>query len=99
VADPSDLVIGCALDGEVLQTGRASQMIFTVPELVAHLSSTVTLLPGDIIFTGTPSGVGQARTPQRFLKPGETLVSTIEGVVDRCWFDVAGIVQLGQTAP
>lgn len=80
LADPSDLVIGCALDGEVLQNARTSQMIFTVPQLVAHLSSVVTLLPGDIIFTGTPSGVGQTRTPQRFLKPGETLISTIEGV-------------------
>jgi 2-keto-4-pentenoate hydratase/2-oxohepta-3-ene-1,7-dioic acid hydratase in catechol pathway len=78
--DPDDLVIECALGGEVLQKGRTSQMIFNVPQLVAHLSSVVTLLPGDIIFTGTPSGVGQARTPQRFLTPGGTLLSTIEGV-------------------
>ena len=78
--DPSDLVIGCELDGEVLQKGRTSQMIFDVPRLIAHLSSVVTLRPGDLIFTGTPSGVGQARTPQRFLRPGERLVSTIEGV-------------------
>jgi 2,4-diketo-3-deoxy-L-fuconate hydrolase len=78
--DPNDLVIGCELDGEILQKGRTSQMIFNVPRLIAHLSSVVTLLPGDIIFTGTPSGVGQARTPQRFLKPGRTLVSSIQGV-------------------
>ncbi|MGW0173980.1 fumarylacetoacetate hydrolase family protein [Rhodococcus sp. NPDC003322] len=79
--DRDNLEIGCALDdGEVLQKGRTSEMIFTIPELVAHLSSVCPLLPGDVIFTGTPDGVGMARTPQRFLAPGQTLVSWIEGV-------------------
>ena len=55
-------------------------MIFSVPELVARLSAVTPLLPGDVIFTGTPAGVGQARRPQRFLKPGETVTSTIEGL-------------------
>ena len=64
----------------MLQKGRTSEMIFTIPELVAHLSSVCPLLPGDVIFTGTPDGVGMARTPQRFLAPGQTLVSWIEGV-------------------
>ncbi|MBB4928606.1 fumarylacetoacetate hydrolase family protein [Kitasatospora kifunensis] len=79
-ADPDDLALSCALDGEVLQDGRTKDLIFSVPELVARLSAVVPLLPGDIIFTGTPSGVGMGRDPQRYLKPGGTLVSTVEGI-------------------
>ena len=80
LADRDDLAIWCELDGETMQDARTSQMILNVPQLVAHLSSVLTLLPGDIIFTGTPSGVGQARDPQRFITPGCTLVSGIEGL-------------------
>lgn len=78
--NPDDLEIGCSLDGEEVQKGRTSELIFSVPALIQGLSQTVTLLPGDIIFTGTPSGVGLGRTPQRFIQPGETLVSRIEGI-------------------
>lgn len=78
--DPSDLRISCALDGETMQDSRTSRMIYDIPELIVRLSAVVTLLPGDIIFTGTPSGVGNARSPKRFIRPGETLVSRIEGV-------------------
>ena len=78
--DPADLAISCALDGEVLQDSRTSRMIYDLPELVARLSAVVTLLPGDLIFTGTPAGIGNARTPKRFLRAGETLVSSIEGI-------------------
>jgi 2-keto-4-pentenoate hydratase/2-oxohepta-3-ene-1,7-dioic acid hydratase in catechol pathway len=78
--DPSDLAISCALDGEVLQDSRTSNMIYDIPELIARLSAVVSLLPGDLIFTGTPSGIGNARTPKQFLHEGETLVSTIEGI-------------------
>lgn len=81
LADKDNLAIGCALDGEVLQDGRTSDLIFPVPELVSRLSQTLTLYPGDLIFTGTPKGVGAGRSPQRFLVPG-TLVSTIEGIGD-----------------
>jgi 2-keto-4-pentenoate hydratase/2-oxohepta-3-ene-1,7-dioic acid hydratase in catechol pathway len=80
--NPDDLEIGCSLDGEEVQKGRTSELIFSVPALIQGLSQTVTLLPGDIIFTGTPSGVGLGRTPQRFIQPGETLVSRIEGIGD-----------------
>lgn len=80
LADPGDLALSCALDGEVLQDSRTSRMIYDVPELVSRLSAVVTLLPGDLIFTGTPAGIGNARTPKRFLRAGETLVSTIEGI-------------------
>jgi 2-keto-4-pentenoate hydratase/2-oxohepta-3-ene-1,7-dioic acid hydratase in catechol pathway len=75
-----DLALRCDVDGDVRQDGRTSQMIFSVPELVARLSAICPLLPGDLIFTGTPSGVGMGRKPQLFLKPGEVLTSTIEGI-------------------
>lgn len=80
VGDPNDLELGCKLDEEVLQLGRTRDLIFTVPELVARLSAICPLLPGDIIFTGTPSGVGVARDPKRFLPPGGVLTSHIEGL-------------------
>ncbi|MDJ0396405.1 fumarylacetoacetate hydrolase family protein [Rhodococcus sp. G-MC3] len=76
-----DLEIGCALsETEVLQRGRTSNLIFTIPQLIAHLSVVCPLLPGDLIFTGTPAGVGGARNPKKFLRPGEVLTSWIEGV-------------------
>ncbi|MGW2937719.1 fumarylacetoacetate hydrolase family protein [Streptomyces sp. NPDC001156] len=80
-ADPDDLEVGCMLEGgEILQKSRTSNMIFDIPELVARLSAVCTLLPGDLIFTGTPAGVGGARNPQRFLAPGDVLVTWIEGI-------------------
>lgn len=78
--NPDDLGLGCMIDGEDVQKGRTSELIFPVAKLVAQLSHTVTLYPGDVIFTGTPSGVGVGRKPQRFLQPGETLDSWIEGI-------------------
>jgi len=78
--DPNDLELGCAIDGEQVQLGRTRDMIFSVPALVSKLSAAIALLPGDVIFTGTPSGVGVGRSPQRFLQAGEELVSHIEGI-------------------
>jgi 2,4-didehydro-3-deoxy-L-rhamnonate hydrolase len=78
--DRDDLRLRCSVDGRVLQDGRTRDMIFSVPELVARISAVCPLLPGDLIFTGTPSGVGMGRQPQEFLRPGTTLVSVIEGV-------------------
>ena len=78
--DPDDLAISCTLNGETVQSGRTSELIFGVPALVEQLSGIVTLLPGDLIFTGTPSGIGAGRTPPRFLAPGDELVSTVTGV-------------------
>jgi 2,4-didehydro-3-deoxy-L-rhamnonate hydrolase len=80
VDNPEDLELGCSLNGEVLQQGCTSQMIFGVGELIARISAVCPLLPGDVIFTGTPSGVGGARTPARYLPPGSTLTSYIAGV-------------------
>lgn len=75
--NPDDLTLGCILNGEEVQKGRTRDMIFPVPELIARLSAVVTLLPGDLIFTGTPAGVGLGRKPPRFLSPGDVLVSHI----------------------
>ena len=77
---PDDLGLGCDINGEEVQKGRTSDMIFSIPELVAYLSGIVTLLPGDLIFTGTPPGVGMGRTPPRFLQEGDRLHSWIEGI-------------------
>lgn len=80
VPDRDDLSIGCTLNGEDMQKGRSSELIFSVPALVAYLSGKLPLLPGDLIFTGTPAGVGLARSPQRFLEDGDELITTIEGI-------------------
>lgn len=80
-ANRDDLRISCSLNGETLQDGRTGDLIFDIPELVARLSQAVTLYPGDIIFTGTPAGVGHGRDPKRYLVPG-TLVSSVEGIGD-----------------
>lgn len=80
LADPDDILLRCELDGEVVQESSTSDLIFSVPELVARLSRVVELLPGDLIFTGTPSGVGMGRDPQRFLRPGQTLVTSAKQV-------------------
>lgn len=79
-ADPGDLALGCDVDGESMQDGRTSAMIFSVPSIIAELSAVVPLLPGDVIFTGTPGGVGGARTPPRFLQAGQVLNSWVEGI-------------------
>ena len=79
-ADPNDLELGCAINGEQVQLGRTRDLIFSVPALVAKLSASMSLLPGDVIFTGTPSGVGLGRTPQRWLVDGDVLTSHIEGI-------------------
>lgn len=78
--DRDDLRLTCSLDGEVVQDGRTADLLVPVPRLVAELSRVVTLYPGDLVFTGTPDGVGLGRSPQRFIRPGEVLVSTIEGI-------------------
>jgi 2-keto-4-pentenoate hydratase/2-oxohepta-3-ene-1,7-dioic acid hydratase in catechol pathway len=75
-----DLGFESFLDGEPLQHGRTSDMIFPIDDLVARLSAACRLLPGDLIFTGTPAGVGNRRTPPQFLRAGQTLTSRLEGV-------------------
>jgi 2-keto-4-pentenoate hydratase/2-oxohepta-3-ene-1,7-dioic acid hydratase in catechol pathway len=77
---PDDLALGCSIDGEVVQDARTDDLVYGVPRLVAELSAILPLLPGDVIFTGTPAGVGMGRKPPRFLKDGEVLESWIEGI-------------------
>ena len=82
-----DLALRCEVDGEVMQEGRTSDLLFGPEELVAYISTIVTLDPTDLIATGTPSGVGFGRSPQVFLKPGHVVRTTIEHIgelVNRC---------------
>lgn len=78
--DCNDLELGSRIGDEILQFGRTGDQLFGIATLVSYLSRQLTLFPGDIIFTGTPSGVGQSRTPPRFLRPGQTLTSWVEGI-------------------
>jgi 2-keto-4-pentenoate hydratase/2-oxohepta-3-ene-1,7-dioic acid hydratase in catechol pathway len=80
LADADDLALGCSVDGETVQDARTSDLIFSVPRLVAELSAVLPLLPGDVVFTGTPAGVGFTRRPPRTLQPGQVLESWIEGI-------------------
>src|SRR5215469_1021488 len=80
VADPHQLAIGLTIDGEQLQNSNTRELVFKIPELIEHLSSITPLLPGDIVSTGTPPGVGLGRNPKRWLKPGETVTVTVEGL-------------------
>jgi acylpyruvate hydrolase len=82
IPDPQKLELRTTVNGEVLQQASTADMIFTVRQLIAYLSQTMTLLPGDVIATGTPSGIGAARTPPRFLRPGDTVVISIDGVTE-----------------
>ncbi len=78
--NPDDLALSCSVDGEKMQDSRTSDLIYGLPRLVAELSAVLPLLPGDVIFTGTPAGVGFARQPPRFLARGQVLESWIEGI-------------------
>ena len=80
VADPHDLGIRLRLNGETMQDSNTGQLIFRVDEVIAYLSQIVTLEPGDLIFTGTPPGVGMARKPPVWLKPGDVVEVEIDGL-------------------
>jgi acylpyruvate hydrolase len=78
--DVTDLAISSRLNGEVMQSARTSQMLVDVPSAVEFFSSFTRLVPGDVIATGTPGGVGFARTPPVWLRPGDVIEVTVEGV-------------------
>lgn len=80
IPDPGNLRIQFRLNGKTLQDSSTSQLIFSVPKLVAYLSGVVTLCPGDVIYTGTPPGVGAARKPPIYLQPGDEAEVEIEGI-------------------
>jgi 2-keto-4-pentenoate hydratase/2-oxohepta-3-ene-1,7-dioic acid hydratase in catechol pathway len=76
-SDPDDLWLQCELSGELMQKSHTANMIFSIPQIVAHLSSVLELWPGDLIFTGTPSGIGWTRTPRRLITAADELVTTV----------------------
>lgn len=80
IPDPQALGVTCTLNGERVQTGHTSDMIFGVAELIAFLSRDTTLLPGTLIITGTPPGVGMARNPPRYLADGDQVTVEIQGI-------------------
>jgi 2-keto-4-pentenoate hydratase/2-oxohepta-3-ene-1,7-dioic acid hydratase in catechol pathway len=80
MVDPSDLRLSCRVNGVVKQDASTAQLYFKIPRIIAELSMGLTLEPGDIIATGTPAGVGHARTPPEFMKPGDILESEITGL-------------------
>jgi 2-keto-4-pentenoate hydratase/2-oxohepta-3-ene-1,7-dioic acid hydratase in catechol pathway len=85
IPDPQKLDLSLDLNGERMQTGNTSTMIFPVAVLLSYISKYMTLLPGDVITTGTPPGVGMARDPRVFLKPGDEMVLRVEGLGEqRC---------------
>lgn len=88
-----DQQIGCSVDGEVVQASTTAELVFDAPTLVSYLSTVLTLLPGDVIATGTPGGVGAGRTPPRFLADGQLVETTISGLGvlrNRCRLDRPG---------
>lgn len=80
VADPQALALSLSLNGEVMQSSGTHDMIFSVAEIISYMSRFMRLQPGDIIATGTPEGVGMGRDPQRFLRPGDVMELTVEGL-------------------
>lgn len=75
-----DLLIGCTVNGEVRQNSSTNDLVFDISQLVAYLSTICELYSGDLIFTGTPSGVGHGRKPPVYLRPGDVIVTSLEGV-------------------
>jgi acylpyruvate hydrolase len=93
VGDAADLEIRCEVDGAVMQQSRTSDLLFGPADIAAYASQIITLQPGDLLLTGTPGGVGDARTPPVYLQPGQTLRSVVEGVgecVNQCVAEKAG---------
>ncbi|MEX1166187.1 MAG: fumarylacetoacetate hydrolase family protein [Hydrogenophaga sp.] len=80
IAPGRELKLAVRLNGEVVQNSHTGLMIFSIPKLIAYASTIFTLVPGDVIITGTPAGVGWSRKPQRFMKPGDVCEVEIEGI-------------------
>ena len=80
IPDPHDLAVSCEVSGEVLQSSTTSAMVFRIPVIIEYLTRVFTLEPGDVVATGTPHGVGMARTPPRWLRSGDVVRCTVEGV-------------------
>ena len=78
--DPNDLRLGCSIDGEVVQSGTTAGLIFSISRSISELSRVLVLRPGDLVFTGTPDGVGMGLTPPRYLRSGEVLETWVDGI-------------------
>jgi 2-keto-4-pentenoate hydratase/2-oxohepta-3-ene-1,7-dioic acid hydratase in catechol pathway len=89
IRDPQRLDLALDLNGNRMQTGNTSTMIFSVAQLISYISKYMTLMPGDVITTGTPPGVGMARNPRVFLKPGDEIRASISGLGEQRWKVVA----------
>lgn len=83
-SNKDDISLTCLLNGEVVQKASTGDLIFSVPALIEHLSSIVPLLPGDLIFTGTPAGIGATMRPPRFLTESDELRTSVEGAGEMC---------------
>ncbi len=83
IRDPQQLTLGLWLNEQVMQHGSTKSMIFSVADIIAYISQFMTLLPGDVVLTGTPAGVGFGKTPQIFLKPGDNLRLSINGLSEQ----------------
>ncbi|WP_270889341.1 fumarylacetoacetate hydrolase family protein [Pedococcus sp. 5OH_020] len=80
LADPNDLELGCSVDGTVVQSGTTARLLFSIPRSLSELSKVLTLRPGDLVFTGTPDGVGMGMNPPTYLQPGQTLETWVGGI-------------------
>lgn len=80
VADPHNLVISCSVNGVQKQKGNTSELVFRIDDIIERVTQSITLLPGDVILTGTPAGVGMHRSPPEFLKVGDVIDSEIESL-------------------
>ncbi len=80
IADVNNLSMWLKVNGQIMQNGSTANLIFKIPALISYVSRFMTLLPGDIISTGTPAGVGLGMKPQRYLKPGDEVESGIDGL-------------------
>jgi acylpyruvate hydrolase len=93
IGDAADLEIRCEVDGAVMQRSRTSDLLFSPADVAAYASQVITLQPGDLLLTGTPGGVGDARKPPVYLQPGQTLRTVIESIgecVNQCVAEKAG---------
>ena len=80
IGDPHRLAIETRVNGEVMQSSNTSDLVFNVRQIVSYYSKFLTLLPGDIVATGSPSGVGYGRKPQQFLRVGDVVEVAVEGI-------------------
>lgn len=80
IADPQKLPVRAIVNGETMQDSTTAEMVFSVREIIAFISEAITLVPGDLILTGTPAGVGASRTPQVWLQPGDSVTVEVGGV-------------------